>query len=58
MTDRDAASPPARPAAEDPAAPSPTERARRWRAENAVAIEDHDRLVEREGVLLAGFRKF
>ena len=33
-------------------------RARRWREENAAAIEDYNGFVERGGVTLAGFRKF
>jgi antitoxin CcdA len=34
------------------------ERARRWREENAAAIESHNRYVETHGVPLARYRKF
>jgi antitoxin CcdA len=33
-------------------------RARRWQAENAEALEAYNDLIARDGIPLAGFRKF
>lgn len=35
-----------------------TERARRWKAENAGAIADYNAFIDATGVPLAGLRKF